>query len=211
MDRAGIQAYDRKRGEGHEEYVLFEQLKVLEHFDENDVLCQKDVVERLDIFVAVLDGDAVTKSYCLDLVVTEPLSGLSIDKESLVNFCIGSLGEGLKLISGIDDDDIAFFNFVSHSVKVCFRNVCVGSYGVLEIYIDAASYECRQRKCCNIRPIVIMMIRALRMSSQMAHDIEIGVEIRNRTAGVEAVQFASSGLGCRINELGKIDHSHAIS
>ena len=80
MDRAGIQTYDRKRREGHEEYVLFEQLEVLEHFDENDVLCQKDVVERLDIFVAVLDGDAVTKSYCLDLVVTEPLSGLSIDK-----------------------------------------------------------------------------------------------------------------------------------
>ena len=109
MNGAGIQTYDWKRGVGHEEYVLFKILEVLENFDENDVLCQKDVVERLDIFVAVLDGDAVTKSYCLDLVIAEPLCGLSIDKESLVNFCIGRLCEGLKLIGGIDDNDIAFF------------------------------------------------------------------------------------------------------
>jgi hypothetical protein len=48
------------------------------------------------------------------------------------------------------------------------------------------------------------------MGSQMAHDVEIGVEIRDRAAGVEAVQFASSGLGCRIYQLGKIDHTHAV-
>jgi YhcH/YjgK/YiaL family protein len=34
----------------------------------------------------------------------------------------------------------------------------------------------------------------------MAHDVEIGVEIRDRTAGVEAVQVASSGFGGRIDE-----------
>ena len=118
MNRAGIQADDRKRGEGHEEYILFKVLEVLENFDENDVLCKENVMERLNIFIAVLDGNTIAESYCLDLVIAEPLCGLSVDQESLVNFCVGQLGEGLKLIGGIDDDDMALFYLVSCSVKV---------------------------------------------------------------------------------------------
>lgn len=65
MNRAGIQADDRKRGEGHEEYILFKVLEVLENFDENDVLCKENVMERLNIFIAVLDGNTIAESYCL--------------------------------------------------------------------------------------------------------------------------------------------------
>lgn len=42
------------------------------------------------------------------------------------------------------------------------------------------------------------------MSSQMAHQIHIGVEIRNSTTGIKAEQMASSALCLWIQDLGKI-------
>ena len=42
------------------------------------------------------------------------------------------------------------------------------------------------------------------MSSQMAHQIHVGVEIRDSTAGIEAEQMASSALCLWIQDLGKM-------
>ena len=49
-----------------------------------------------------------------------------------------------------------------------------------------------------------MMIRALTVGSQMAHQIHIGVEIRNSTTGIKAEQMASSALCLWIQDLGKM-------
>ena len=46
------------------------------------------------------------------------------------------------------------------------------------------------------------------MSSQMAHQIHIGVEIRNSTTGIKAEQMASSALCLWIQDLGKIYNSY---
>ena len=73
MNRAGIKTHNGKRREGHEEDILLELFKVLEHFDENNAFCQENVVERLDILVAVLNGNTIAEAYCLDLVIAEPL------------------------------------------------------------------------------------------------------------------------------------------
>ena len=53
-----------------------------------------------------------------------------------------------------------------------------------------------------------MMVRTLTMSSQMAHQIHIGVEIRNSTTGIKAEQMASSALCLWIQDLGKIYNSY---
>ena len=42
------------------------------------------------------------------------------------------------------------------------------------------------------------------MGSQMAHQIHVGVEIRDSTAGIEAEQMASSALCLWIQDLGKM-------
>jgi hypothetical protein len=77
-------------------------------------------MERLNIFVAVLNGNTIAEAYCLDLVIAEPLCGFSIDQESLVNFCVGQFREGLKLIRRVDDNDIALFNLVATLSRSAF-------------------------------------------------------------------------------------------
>ena len=52
-----------------------------------------------------------------------------------------------------------------------------------------------------------MVIRALTVCAQMAHQIHIGVKIRYPAAGVETVKRASSALSCRIDQLCEINHT----
>ena len=71
---AGVQTHDGQRSIAHEEHAFFEQLEVFQHFQENDVFCEQNVVEGLYVLVAVLDGNAVAEANCLCLAVAEPLS-----------------------------------------------------------------------------------------------------------------------------------------
>ena len=86
MYRAGIQSNDRQRGEGNEEYILFQIFQILQNLDKDDVLCHQNVMEGLNILIAVLDGNAIAKADCLDFLLFEPVCTLLADKESLINF-----------------------------------------------------------------------------------------------------------------------------
>ena len=67
--------------------------------------------------------------------------------------------------------------------------------------------KCGQRQVSDAGPVVVMMVGALAMGSQMAGQIHDGMEIRDRAAGVETCQAATASLGLRIQNLGQIDDS----
>ena len=211
MYRAGIQSNDRQRGEGNEEYILFQILQILQNLNKDNVLSHQNVMEGFNILIAVLDGNTIAKAYCLDFLLFEPVCTLLADKESLINFGIRCTCERLQLIRRIDNYDIPFTYLGRFSVKVSSCDVCIRSYCILEVNIYASSYESRQRKSCNVRPVVIVMIRAFSVCAQVCHNIYIGVEIRDRTSGIEAKQFAASCFCCRIDQLGKIYKTKASS
>ena len=52
-----------------------------------------------------------------------------------------------------------------------------------------------------------MVIRALTVGTEMAHQIHIGVKIRYPAAGVKTVKRASSALSCRVNQFCEINHT----
>ena len=83
-NRAGIRADDRQRRIAHKERILLQIFKVLEHLEEHAVIGHDDVVEGLDVRLAVLDGHAVAEADALDLVVAHPVCGFRVDKQALI-------------------------------------------------------------------------------------------------------------------------------
>ena len=168
-------------------------------------------MERFYIFVAVFDGYAVAEPHCFYFLCFEPFGGLAVHKESLILLCVGILGKRIELVGGVDDHDIPLAHFSGFSVEICCRDMAVRRAAFLEVHINASSDKGSQRDGCHIRPVVIMVIRALCMCAEMTHNVKIGMKIRNRAACVKTVQLAAAGFGCRIHQLGKVYHSHAIA
>ena len=168
-------------------------------------------MERLNIFIAVFDRNTVAKADRFHLVCLKPFRSFRVHEKSLVLFGVRILCKRIQLIVGINDDDITFAYLGSGTVQICSRNMGVRRYAVMEIHINGTADKGRKRYSGYIRPVVIVMIRALRVCSEMCHDIDICMEIRDRAAGIEAEQFASSSLGRRIYKLGEINKSHSIS
>ena len=83
-NRAGIRAHDRQRRIGHEEDVLLQILQILEHLEEHDVLLHQDVVERLHVRFAILDGHAVAEANALDILGGKPLCAVLADDQAMI-------------------------------------------------------------------------------------------------------------------------------
>ena len=66
---------------------------------------KQDIVEGLDVLIAVLNRDAVAETDALGLVVKEPLCGLAVDEKSLVLSCVGQRSERGDPVRAVDDDD----------------------------------------------------------------------------------------------------------
>lgn len=207
-DRAGIQSLDGKRAVGHEEYVCIQLVQVLQNLQKYDVFRHQNVMERLNIFVAVLDGYAIAEADAFYLVVTEPGGALGVDQEPLVLVCVGFLRKGRNPVGGINDYNIAFFDLAgSGTVKVCCRDMGARSYRILKVYVDSSSKEGGQWQVCHAWPVIVMVVGAFTVGSQMAGQIHDGVKIRNRAAGIETGQMATAGFSLRIQDLGQIDDS----
>jgi hypothetical protein len=164
-------------------------------------------MERFNILVAVLDGNAIAEAYTFALVINEPLSGLAVNEQTLVSRAVGLRSERRELVVGIQDNDITFLNLIAK----CAIQISSGDMSVRLQPVDGSVYgtahESGQRKIAYRLAIFKMMIRALAVCSQMAGQIQCGMEIRDRTAGVITDQTAAAGLGSRIQNFGKINNS----
>ena len=92
--RAGIEPFDIHRCEGNEECLFLQFVQIFQHFKESDILGHADIMERLDVFISVLNGHPVTEPDAFYLMIDKPLGCLSIDKHTLVFFGIGQGGKG---------------------------------------------------------------------------------------------------------------------
>ena len=161
-------------------------------------------MERLDVLVAVLDGNAVAESDALGLVVPEPLRRLPVDEEPPVLRGVGLLGERGQLVRTVDDDDGAVLHLrAAEPVQHFGRDVRVG-LGV-DVDVDGTTEERRERELRDAGPFVIMMIRTLAVRTQMAGEIHYRVEVGNRASRVESVKVTSPRLRLRIELLGQVD------
>jgi hypothetical protein len=149
-------------------------------------------MERLNILVAVLDGNAIAETYAFALVINEPLSGLAVNKETFVSRAVGLRSERRELEVGIKDDNIALLDLIAKcAVKISSGDMCVRLKPV-DGSVYCAAHKCSQRKIAYRLTILKMMIRALAVGSQMAGQIQCSVEIRDRAAGVITDQTAAT-------------------
>ena len=115
---------------------------------------------------------------------TEPNSTLSIYQKTLVFIRVGLRGKRRNPIRGVNNNNVTLLNLSGSSpVKVCRRDVGAGSNSVLKVHINSPSQESGQRKVCHAGPVIIMVVGALTVGSQMAGQIHDCVEIRDGAAG----------------------------
>ena len=158
-------------------------------------------MERLNILVTVLNGNAVAKAHTFHFVVAEPPCALGIDEQTLVIRAVGSWCEWRELPVAVQNHNIPFLDAVpACTVQIGCADMCIGLQEI-NVHIDCTSHECGQWKVTNRFPILKMMVRTLAVGSQMCGQIQRCVEIRNRAACVVADQMTSSGLCCRIQDL----------
>ena len=180
-------------------------LEVLEHLKEYDVLLHQDVVEGLDVLIAVLDGYAVAKAHALHLVIAEPDRGLLANEQALVLRGVGQRGERRDLVRAVDDDDIALPHAVAeHLVEVGSADMRVRRQ-MVDGCVDRAAHERGQRQVADGLAVLKVMIRALAVGAEVAGQIQRGVVVGNRSAGVVADQSAAAALRLRVEHLGQVD------
>ena len=75
----------------------------------------------------------------------------------------------------------------------------------VDVDVDRAPHERGQRQLADGLAILKVMIRALAVGAEVAGQIQRGVEIRNRAAGVIADQMAAAAFGLRVEHLRQID------
>ena len=76
---------------------------------------------------------------------------------------------------------------------------------VVDGHVDRAAHERGQRQIADGRAVFKVVIRALTMGAEVAGQIQRGVEIRDRSAGIVADQAAAAALRLRIEHLGQVD------
>jgi hypothetical protein len=206
-DRAGVKSADIHRSEGDKEYIALQFIQIFQDFEKRDVLCHADIMERLNVFVAVFDGNTVAEANAFHMMVDKPLSRITIDKEAFVLLCIGFRGEGWQRINGIKDYDVAFAHLLTKGAVQQLGSYIGVRFHIGEFHIQPSSHKGGERQGRYIRPLFPVVIGAFAMSSQMAHQVHVGMKIGDRPAGIKTVQGASPGFLCGVYQLGEVNNA----
>jgi hypothetical protein len=165
-------------------------------------------VKRFDVFVAVFNRHTVSKADALHLPLKQPLCRFAVDEKTFIFRRIGLARKWRNFVRRIENYHIAFANAVAagrfehfaRNVRVRFR---------INHDIDTAAHKTRNRQGGYIGPVVVMVIRAFAVCSEVARDVDDRMIVRNRSSRIKPEQVASSGFRCRIEEFCQIDYAKA--
>lgn len=84
-----------------------------------------------------------------------------------------------------------------------------GGDGVLEVHIDGPAHKGGERQLGNAGPVVIVVIGAFTVGAQVAGQVHDGVEVGDRSAGVETVEVAAAAFSLGVQGFGQVDDSQS--
>ena len=184
-------------------------IQILQNFEEGDVLSHADIVEGLDILITVLNGNTVSEADAFYPVIDKPLRCGSVDEKAFVFACVGFRGEGRKRIDGIEDHGVALAHFLAdRTVEHGGRHIGIRG-GICELHIQPSAHESRDGESGYIGPVFTVVVRTFAVCAEMAHQIHMGVKVRDRAAGIKPVKGTSSGLRCGVNQFGEVNDTIA--
>ena len=77
-------------------------------------------------------------------------------------------------------------------------------------HIAGPAQKCSEGKFCYAGPVIIVVVGTLTMGPQVTGEIQGGMEIGDRPAGIIANQMTPTGFGGGIQGLGQVDDSQSV-